>query len=342
VPQHFEVIVSDEGVFSPRDRMVETKTVDVTLQLVTPDGEAAPGCICSLAPQFGNGTASLSQEVPMRTDEGGLATATVSLLEPYVFRVRDMRAPEYMPQEFAFLTDRRTVTAVVARSVFGPICERQVVFVVDTSGSMGPYLSDVKAALNMTIARQFHQSNKRFNVVAATGCPTEFRPGGLVDCTPANIEDAMRFCESMSAGGTSNILRAIAHVLRTLDFEAMYLVTDGKCDVGDEFLGQVKTHFLQHPGRPKIHPVGINCVPQRLTYRGLGALASMTHATFRRVCLQQDVSDPVGDLVAAQGGAAGGHAGLSLLDLAGAAAEGGTTTEEEAEDCRGGDDGLAE
>jgi len=318
VVAQFDIQVSDDGSFTPHERTVETKTVDVLINLVTPDGEPAPRCQFHLAPQFAEGSSGRPWEMSFVTDDEGRASATMSLLEPYVFRVKDTgKAAEYMPQEFVFLTDRWSITAVVARSIFGPIMEDRVVVAIDVSGSMQSYLQDIKASLNLALVQQFHKSNRQFNIVAFTGRQTNFRPG-LVDCAPENIEDAMRFCETIEAGGVSNILEAIAHVLRTPGLQAMYLVTDGKCELGDGFLNQVKALYFACPARPRINTIGINCVPQRLTYRGLRALSILTQSSFRAVCLEQDMTDPVGQILGP--GAPGG------LDLASGMA---TTTDEE-------------
>lgn len=84
-------------------------------------------------------------------------------------------------QEFCFLTDRQSLTIVVARSVLGVIAEdrplvsdllppqEHVVFVLDASGSMQvgvgierrwrqAYLEDVKSAVNLALVQQFGSS----------------------------------------------------------------------------------------------------------------------------------------------------------------------------------------
>jgi len=268
----------------------------------------------------------------MKTDSSGCATASMCLLEPYVFSIKELgKASEYMPQEFTFLTDRRHITVVVARTVLGPIPERNVVLAVDASGSMGAYLADVKAALNLALVQQLHRSPGRtFNIVACTGNQMDFHPG-LVESTPQTIENAMRFCEAIEPGGASNLFEAIRHAFKSLEVQAVYLITDGKCELGETFLTKVRALYLQHPGRPKVHTVGINCVPQRLTHRGLQAVAAMTQGTFRPVCLQQDEVDPLTQVAAAarHAGVGGGPSGMDLSEAGRFPGGGGTTTEEE-------------
>merc|ERR1711879_125929 len=195
-----------------------------------------------------------------------------------------------MPQHFVFQTDRREVTIVVARSIFGTIAEDNVALVIDTSGSMQVYLDDIKTALNAVITEQLFHSKKQFNIVSYTGKSFAFRRD-LVDASQENLEDAMRFCDAFEAGGGSELLKSMEHAFQFANLEAMYIVTDGKTEMKDQFLNQVRAMYFTHPRRPKLHTIGINCVPRRLTWQGLTAVALLTQATFRPVCLEQAAID---------------------------------------------------
>merc|ERR1712226_1363884 len=61
----------------------------------------------------------------------------------------------------------------------------------------------------------------------------------------------------------------------------------------DQFLNQVRSMYFTHPKRPKLNTIGINCVPRRLTWQGLQAVALLTEGKFRPVCLEQAALDPV-------------------------------------------------
>merc|ERR1711907_385811 len=113
-----------------------------------------------------------------------------------------------MPQYFVFQTDRNTVTAVVARSVFGTIVEEKTSLIIDASGSLAVYLDDIKAALNSVIFQQFNKSNKIFNIISYSDKVYSFRPE-LVDCGHENITNALRFCEGIQAGGSTSVLQAV-------------------------------------------------------------------------------------------------------------------------------------
>lgn len=74
----------------PDIREVETKSADVVLHLITPDGEAAAGCMFHLSPQFSGGGGAQPWEMSMKTDSSGCATASMCLLEPYVFSIKEL------------------------------------------------------------------------------------------------------------------------------------------------------------------------------------------------------------------------------------------------------------
>lgn len=292
-----ELNVNDDGSFEPLERTVLTKTTDVRISLVTPDGEPAPDCVFYLETQFAAASSLRARELKCQADDAGVASTPMTLLEPYIFKVKaDGKAAEFMAQQFTFQTDRREVTIVVARSIFGAIAEDKIALVIDTSGSMQVYLDDIKTALNAVITEQLFQSKKQFNIVSYTGRTLAFRPD-IVDCTQDSLEDAMRFCDAFEAGGGSELLKSIEHVFRFPDLDAVYIVTDGKTEMKDQFLSQVRAMYFVHPKRPKLHTIGINCVPRRMTWQGLQAIALLTQGTFRPVCLEQacvDAAPPPG------------------------------------------------
>jgi hypothetical protein len=328
VQTFFELQVSEDGKFSPLEHKVRTKTTDVQINLVTPDGEPAPDCFFHLETQFQpSGALARTREMKVTSDATGVASATMGLLEPYIFKVKPTgKAMEYMPQQFIFQTAHREVTIVVARSIFGFIKEDNIALVIDSSGSMQVYMEDVKIALNAVITEQLYQSKKRFNIVTYTSKSLGFR-SDLVSCTKENLEDAMRFCDAIEAGGGSELVKCLEHTLAFSELDAVYIVTDGKTEMKDEFLNQVRALYFKHPKRPTLNTIGINCVPRRLTWQGLQAVALLTQGTFRPVCLEQAIIDagPPPHLQT------GDSAMLNAIDFA-PAIGGVATDEEEAED----------
>jgi len=289
--------VNDDGTYSPAEWVVATKTVNATIHLITPDGLPAVGCAFTLSPKFGgDGRPTRGQEVALVSDEDGRAQTSLVLLEPYIFRVKTCKVAEYMPQEFVFMSDKHFFTTVVARSVFGLIPEERVVFLIDCSGSMAAYLGDVKAALNQALLEQFHGTTRLFDIMKYTGKTAAFRDR-LVESSSACIEDAMRFTEYIEAGGQSAVVNGLAQAFRMTDIEAIYLVTDGKCELGEDVLNHIRTMHFSSAARPRVNTIGINLPPERLTYRHLNAIANSLHGCFRAVCLEKEPPPVLGQIL---------------------------------------------
>ncbi|CAE7618586.1 VWA3A [Symbiodinium sp. CCMP2456] len=292
VPMQFELQVGETGDFEPRSHKVETKSVNVSLSLMTPYGEPAPFCDFELRACFReNGTLADEGGMSFCSDEQGQVLVALELLEPFVFSVKPSGSgSEYIPQDISFLTDRQSLTIVVVRSLLGKIAEDSVVFVVDTSGSMQAYLDDVTSAVNLALIQQFHKTGRRFNILTFTDYQVEFQDD-LVDATPKNVEAAMQFCQHAQAGGISNLSAALRLAFAYKRAEAIYLITDGESDVTEDLLTQVQVQYLSHPMRPRLHTVGINCAPGGARNRGLQKLAQLTSGCFRAPCLEQDTGE---------------------------------------------------
>lgn len=287
-----DVCISErDGSYEPKHYTLNTKTVEVRVKLITPDGEPAYDCSFSLLPLHGAAnTGYRAYDVSLTSDDNGIAVASLYLLEPYIFRIEESREPsEYFAQEFTFQTDRRMVTIIVARSIFASIDEQRIVFLVDISGSMEAYLREIKIALNLALVHQFRGTDRFFNIVAFTDVQVEWQPS-LVSSSPDNLQDALRFCETLNSGGGSSLLGGLTQAFRFAELDAVYVISDGRCESGDEFLKQTRTLYNAHSNRPRIHTVGINCMPNRLKFKTLQNLAVLTQGSFRPICLEQDRS----------------------------------------------------
>jgi len=158
-----------------------------------------------------------------------------------------------------------------------------------------------------------------------------FRPT-LVDSTPQNLQDAMRFCDGIEAGGTSGALSVVERAFALPGVQATYMVTDGKCDIGESVLNGVRKLYYAHPDRPRINSIGINCPPKKVAWKGLQAIAGITQATFRPICLEQECIDPLTRLMGS-----GGRESVVGLNLA--PPHPGSSSDEEAYDESGMQDG---
>eukprot|EP00811_Abedinium_folium_P010248 NODE_1947_length_2329_cov_3.673025.p1 GENE.NODE_1947_length_2329_cov_3.673025~~NODE_1947_length_2329_cov_3.673025.p1 ORF type:complete len:505 (+),score=137.59 NODE_1947_length_2329_cov_3.673025:678-2192(+) len=320
-----ELRVHPDASFSPLEARVSTKTTLVEVMLVTPDGEPAPDCVFHLKSLFqasSAGTAESSSasdsrppstaravhEMRLRSNGEGVAIANLGMLEPYTFEVKPTgKADEYMPQRFAFQVDRKNVMMAVARSIFGKIQEERLCFLIDVSCSMQSYLWDVRVALQQLLVQQLHGTSKKFNLMAFSQNVELFRRS-LVESSTQNVEDGMAFCDTMVAGGTTEIVTGMTRALKLPSVEVVYLVTDGKSELKSEALEKIRQLHLSAPTQPRVRTIGINCIPRRAAWRGLEAAAELTEGSFRPVCLEQDL-----DTVATR--PTGLYGALSGLDL---------------------------
>ncbi|CAN9508438.1 unnamed protein product [Ophioblennius macclurei] len=89
-----------------------------------------------------------------------------------------------------------------------PVVPKNVVFVIDTSGSMtGTKIKQTQEAL-FTILRDLRYED-HFNFISFSNKIKVWKPDGLVQATPDNVSDAKRFILRLTANGGTNIDGAI-------------------------------------------------------------------------------------------------------------------------------------
>lgn len=211
-----------------------------------------------------------------------------------------------MPQRFNFQSDRTSVTAVVARSVFGNIPEDRVALVLDASGGMESYLGEVRSSLSSVLRKQFQNSEKLFNLIAYTNQPVPWRADLCAASVPENISEALNFVSQQLCVGTgTDLFRALELAFKSQSVDAVYVVSDGKIHSDDRFILRVKQLYYAHPNRPKVNTIALNCVPRRKGWRYMQAVSLLTHGTFRSVSLEQEQQVPLQGLGSKQSAAGG-------------------------------------
>lgn len=105
---------------------------------------------------------------------------------------------------------------------------RQIVFVVDRSGSMADTFQHVKNELRRSI-KALRQSQKFHVVFFASGAPLENPPGRCVSAISANKEEFFTFLDRITAGGGTYPEQAMYRALQ-LQPELIYMLTDGQFD----------------------------------------------------------------------------------------------------------------
>ncbi|XP_022112063.1 uncharacterized protein LOC110991156 isoform X2 [Acanthaster planci] len=168
-------------------------------------------------------------------------------------------------------------------TIFGDLEAKSITFLVDTSGSMYPYLEVVKEHLvEVLLARSFKRNDSMFNIMEFS---SEVVPWAdcMVKCTPQTVTVAAEWVKNLGCKTGTNTLDALLAGFADRACEALYLVTDGLPD-------QTPEEILQHvalvsDGRP-VHAIylagGIADLPacEFLTF-----LATETAGTFQTVRL---------------------------------------------------------
>ncbi|MBZ3870749.1 von Willebrand factor A domain-containing protein 3A, partial [Sciurus carolinensis] len=143
-----------------------------------------------------------------------------------------------------------------SRRLFGVILESKVCILLDTSGSMGPYLQQVKTELVLLIWEQLRKHCDSFNLLSFAEGLQPWQ-GTLVETTDAACHEAMQW-----------------KAFSFQDVQGLYLLTDGKPDTSCDFVLSA-VHRLQEERDVKVHTISLNCT-DRAAVEFLRKLAALT------------------------------------------------------------------
>ncbi|KAL9835406.1 von Willebrand factor A domain-containing protein 3A isoform 4-T4 [Geothlypis trichas] len=144
-----------------------------------------------------------------------------------------------------------------SRRWFGTILEANVCVLIDTSGSMGPYLPPVTKELTSLIWEQLRKNEVRFNLLRFAE-NTESWKEHLVEATDESCHDAVQWAATCQAHGSSCILTALQKALSFQGVEALYLLTDGKPDTSCSLILKEIERLIKKQDI-KIHTICFSC-----------------------------------------------------------------------------------
>ncbi|XP_019368393.1 PREDICTED: von Willebrand factor A domain-containing protein 3A isoform X2 [Gavialis gangeticus] len=144
-----------------------------------------------------------------------------------------------------------------SRRLFGTILETKVCILIDTSGSMDPYLQQVTKELTSLIWEQLRKKDARFNLLRFAE-DTEAWQECLVEATDETCHDAVQWVSKFQAHGNTCILKALQKAFSFQDVEALYVLTDGKPDTSCSLILK-ETEKLRKKQAIKIHTISFNC-----------------------------------------------------------------------------------
>nr|WP_246707662.1 marine proteobacterial sortase target protein [Ensifer oleiphilus] len=185
------------------------------------------------------------------------------------------------------------VTPPVAATETDKPVKREVVFVIDNSGSMaGPSMEQAKESLALAISRL--KPEDRFNVIRFDDTMTVHFPA-LVEATPDKRENAIAFVRGLTADGGTEMLPALEAALRTQGpvaagaLRQVVFLTDGA--IGNE--GQLFQEIQTNRGDARVFTVGIGSAPNS---HFMTKAAEYGRGTFTLIGSESQVAARMGEL----------------------------------------------
>ncbi|XP_074866600.1 von Willebrand factor A domain-containing protein 3A [Carettochelys insculpta] len=166
-----------------------------------------------------------------------------------------------------------------SRRLFGIILEKKVCILIDTSGSMDPYLQQIMKELTSLIWEQLRKNNARFNLLRFAEDIDTWQEC-LVEATDETCHDAVQWVSKFQAHGNTCILKALQKAFCFQDVEALYILTDGKPDTSCSLILK-EVEKIRKKLTIKIHTISFNCSDRRAN-EFLRNLASQTGGRYHR------------------------------------------------------------
>lgn len=158
---------------------------------------------------------------------------------------------------------------------------REVVFVIDTSGSMGgASIRQAKAALNLALLRL--RDGDRFNIIQFNSYTTQLFPSPQF-VSQATIQTAEYFVQSLQAGGGTEMAPAIRAALQDQSEKGLVrqivFLTDGSVGNEDELFRIVENKL----GDGRLFTVGIGSAPNSHFMARAAAFGRGTHTYIGKI-----------------------------------------------------------
>jgi Ca-activated chloride channel family protein len=187
------------------------------------------------------------------------------------------------------------VTPPVEGAAAGTYPKREVVFVIDNSGSMaGPSIEQARESLALAISKL--RPEDKFNVVRFDDTMEVHFPS-LVQATPDNRENAIAFVRGLTADGGTEMLPALEAALGTQGpvepgaLRQVVFLTDGA--IGNE--AQLFAEISKNRGDARVFTVGIGSAPNT---HFMTKAAEIGRGTFTLIGSEDQVAVRMGELFA--------------------------------------------
>ena len=168
-------------------------------------------------------------------------------------------------------------------TIFGNVYEKNVVFLLDTSGSMYHSLDVVKEhLLEVLFARAISDRDTMFNIIEFNEEVSKWADR-LVTCTPRTVSVVSEWIHELKCGTSTNTMEALIKAYEDDGMDAIYLVTDGLPDQSPPVI--IENVRRLYKGRPihAIYLTGTHSDPAAKEF--LEELAKITKGSFHCISL---------------------------------------------------------
>ena len=174
-----------------------------------------------------------------------------------------------------------------------PLMPREMIFVIDTSGSMhGTSIEQAKTALARALDGL--QANDRFNVIEFNSFATALYRGSMT-ATADRLDEARRFVTRLEANGGTEMRTALELALNDPPSEThlrqVIFITDGGVGNEDELYGMIERRL----GPARLFTVGIGSAPNGWFMRKASELG---RGSFTLISSQHEIGEKVDRLFA--------------------------------------------
>jgi Ca-activated chloride channel family protein len=167
----------------------------------------------------------------------------------------------------------------------------EMLYMIDVSGSMeGTSIQQARGALLQALDRL--RSNDRFGILAFSSGYQEFSPETLT-ATSENLDAARRYVKHLEAGGGTEMLPALEHLMKKREISGymrhIILLTDG--DLGNE--EQIFSAMRSDLGGARLYTVAIGSAPNLFLAT---KMAQFGRGTFTHIADNNEIQDQMSHL----------------------------------------------
>ncbi|KAL7979204.1 hypothetical protein Chor_015228 [Crotalus horridus] len=150
------------------------------------------------------------------------------VLAPNAFSPVEEFVPKQLGQMVKLYERRIDWLSLSSRGIWGTVCEKRVVILVDISKTNSPYIFHLHHSLRLLLEEQM-ASKDLFNILAFGSDVRAWQPE-MVPPHPDNLQSAWRWVLCLRAKGTRNLLKALKRAVEHLISSYLVEVCEG-CDL---------------------------------------------------------------------------------------------------------------